>query len=242
MLSKKEVKYIQSLSDKKNRDAEGVFIAEGPKLVNELLAAGMKAKIVYSTEKEAKPNIDADEIKCIDEAELQRISHFEKASQTLAVFYKKILPPYQLQNRLSLVLDGIQDPGNLGTIMRTADWFGIAQIFASPDTADGYNPKVVQSTMGSIVRVNMYYLNLPSFLEEAKVPIFGALLRGENVYKTKPFTEGLIVIGNESKGIRADVLPFIQQAVTIPRIGSAESLNAAVATGILLSHLVNHPK
>ena len=242
MLSKKEVKYIQSLKDKKNRDAEGVFTAEGPKLVNELLAAGMRAKTIYSTEKGAKTNTDADEIKNIDEAELQRISHFEQAAQTLGIFYKKKLPLYQLQNRLSLVLDGIQDPGNLGTILRTADWFGIAQIFASPDTADCYNPKVVQSTMGSIARVNVYYLNLVSFLGEAKMPVLGALLNGENMYKTKPVEEGLIVIGNESKGIRADVLPFIQQAITIPRIGSAESLNAAVATGILLSHLVNHSK
>ncbi len=238
MLSKKEVKYIQSLKDKKNRDAEDVFIAEGPKLVSELLACGMKAKTIYSTEKGAKPNIALNEIINIDEAELQRISHFEKATQTLGIFYKKKLPHYQLQNRLSLVLDGIQDPGNLGSIMRTADWFGIAQIFASPDTADCYNSKVVQSTMGSIARVNLYYLNLSSFLQEAKLPVLGALLDGENMYKTKPLTEALIVIGNESKGIRADVLPFIQQAITIPRIGGAESLNAAVATGILLSHLV----
>ncbi|MDQ2752845.1 MAG: RNA methyltransferase [Bacteroidota bacterium] len=238
MLSKKEVKYIQSLSDKKNRDEEGVFIAEGPKLLDELLAAGLKAKTIYSTENRAKTNIVADEIKKIDATELQRISHFEKATQTLGIFYKKALPPYQLQHQVSLVLDGIQDPGNLGTIIRTADWFGIAQIFASPDTADCYNNKVVQGTMGSIARVSVYYLDLPLFLQEAKMPVLGALLKGENMYKTKPVREGLIVIGNESKGIRAEVLPFIQQAVTIPRIGGAESLNAAVATGILLSHLV----
>ena len=136
------------------------------------------------------------------------------------------------------MLDGIQDPGNLGTIIRTAHWFGIAQIFASPDCADCYNPKVVQSTMGSLARMNIYYVDLASFLQSANVPIFGALLNGKNMYQTKKISEGFLIIAKQSKCIRNDVLPFIQQAITIPRIGNAESLNAAVATGILLSHLV----
>ncbi len=238
MLNNKEVKYIQSLSDKKNRDAENVFIAEGPKLVNELLAFGMKAKIIYSTEIITQFSIEA-EIRIVSEHELQRISQFDTANKVLGIFYKKLLPSYKLKNKISLALDGIQDPGNLGTIIRTADWFGITYIFASADTVDCYNSKVVQSTMGSVARVNIYYTNLVSFLQHAEVPVLGALMKGENLHQIKTIKEGIIVIGNESKGIRSDVLPFIQQRVTIPRVGNAESLNAAVATGILLSHLMS---
>ncbi len=239
MISKNEVKYIISLSDKKNRDREGLFVAEGPKLVNELMANGIEPKAIYATQSggiafNTKPEI----IRTVSPDELQRISGFETPNETLGIFYQRKLPRYELTHRLSLALDGIQDPGNLGTILRTADWFGITQIFASADTADCYNPKVVQSTMGSIARVAVYYTQLAELLSGTEIPVFGALLKGENLYRIQAGKEGIIIIGNESKGIRKNVLPFINRAITIPRVGNAESLNAAVATGIILSHLV----
>ena len=238
MLTKNEVKYIISLSDKKNRDREGVFVAEGPRLVDDLLAGRLLPKTIYTTEDILTKSNSSGEIKHISQQELQRISRLETANQVVAVFYKKDLPSYQLQNHLSLALDGIQDPGNLGTLIRTADWFGISQIFASKDTADCYASKVVQSTMGSLARVNIYYTELPALLSGANVLVYGAMLEGESVYQPLDMSEGILIIGNEANGIRSDVLPFIKQAITIPRLGGAESLNAAVATGILLSHLV----
>jgi TrmH family RNA methyltransferase len=151
---------------------------------------------------------------------------------------RKLASEPLLKNKITLVLDGIQDPGNLGTIIRVTDWFGIDQIVASTDTADLYNSKVVQSTMGSITRVSVWYKDLTTWLSKSSVPVYGALLNGENIYYLKPIHEGLLVIGNESRGIRENILPFIKHAITIPKKGAAESLNAAMATGIILSHLV----
>lgn len=142
-----------------------------------------------------------------------------------------------LRNNFSLVLDGVQDPGNLGTIIRTADWFGIKHIICSADTAEAYNPKVVQSTMGSLCRVKIHYLDLPEFLQQADLPTFAALLDGENIFKTDFGHEGLIIMGNEGQGIRAEVQQMVDRAVTIPRIGSAESLNVAIATAIFCAEL-----
>jgi TrmH family RNA methyltransferase len=146
------------------------------------------------------------------------------------------LPPV-IKNKISIVLDGIQDPGNLGTIIRIADWFGISQIVCSMDTVELYNPKVIQSTMGSFVRVNVWYDQPEDFLKTLNVPVLGALLNGKSIYETEKLKEGVLVIGNESKGIRENVLKWITDPVTIPRIGGAESLNAAVATGIIISHI-----
>jgi TrmH family RNA methyltransferase len=238
MISNNEVKYIQSLSHKKNRDAEGVFIAETPKLVKELLQSNVMIRKVYATKdwEPARKDINAVEI---DEIALKRISQLETPNKVFLIAEKKKLPLLQLDNRFTLVLDGIQDPGNLGTIIRIADWFGIYQILASKDTADCYNPKAVQSSMGSIGRVNIWYNELAPVLGDTSVPVYGALLHGRSVYKMEHTPqEGVLIIGNESKGIREPLLSLIQHPVTIPRIGGAESLNAAVATGILLSHFV----
>ena len=241
MISKNEVKYIQSLSHKKNRDAEGVFIAETPKLVHELLQSHVRLKKVYATEDwQPAGNIPVP-VEVVNEAMLQRISQLETPNKVIAVAEKKRLPELQFQNHFTLMLDGIQDPGNMGTIVRIADWFGITQIVASKDTADCYNPKAVQSSMGSIARVHVWYEELPTLLVNAAVPVYGALLQGKSVYKMVQCDKGILVIGNESKGIREPLLPFITQPVTIPRVGSAESLNAAVATGILLSHFLQPP-
>ncbi len=240
MLSKKEVKYIQSLCHKAQRDQDRVFVAEGPKLVEELLAGNCSIVNVYAlkqwTDTHAPANVSVTEI---NESDLERISQLSTPNQVLAVV-KQMETPAQLQTtgQLTLVLDGIQDPGNLGTIFRIADWFGIKQVVCSTDCADRYNSKVVQSTMGSIARVQCWYTDLNEWLPGTQVPVYGALLQGDNIYAKIKISEGILVIGNESKGIREPLLPFISHPVTIPKKGDAESLNAAVATGIILSHLV----
>lgn len=239
MITKNEVKYIQSLSDKKNRDRHNVFVAEGPKIVTELLANGIGAQIIYTTKKITEHERSNFEIKEILLPDLQRLSQFDTPNEMIGVFYKRKLPVFNAGNTFTLALDGIQNPGNMGTIIRTADWFGIRQIVASIDSADCYNSKVVQSTMGSISRVNIYYEELETWLRKAPVPVFGACLNGKSVHKVAKPKEGILVIGNESKGIRSGILPFIHESISIPKIGQAESLNAAVAAGILLSYLLS---
>jgi len=238
MLSKNELKYIQSLCQKKQRQSEGLFIAEGPKLADELLKSNYHIKKVYALAGWAEQYSGPVEVVTVTEIELAKISALQTPNQVLAIVeQKKMVKEPLLTKRLTLVLDGIQDPGNLGTIIRIADWFGITQIIASEDTVELYNPKVVQSTMGSIVRVNIWYRPLSALLEASTVPVFGALLNGKNMHGEPPVTEGVLVIGNESKGIGQELRAFITHPITIPRLGGAESLNAAVATGIIVSHL-----
>ncbi len=238
MLSKNEVKYIQSLYHKKTREAERVFVVEGPKIMEELLASDYTVRKLYATDEWTKtPDLSVDLIR-VSPDELQRISGLQTANQVLAVVEQKMNFKPELKNKLTLVLDGIQDPGNMGTIIRIADWFGIEQIIASNDSVELYNPKVIQSTMGSFIRVGMWYDDLADIIKTANVPVYGALLNGKNVMEMDKVAEGLVVIGNESKGIREEVQQLITQPITIPRFGNAESLNAAVATGIILSHLV----
>jgi TrmH family RNA methyltransferase len=238
MLSKNEVKYIQSLYHKKTRETERVFVVEGPKIVEEVLASNYKVLKVYATDEWLKPSSFSAELVKVNTEELQRISGLQTANQVLAVVEQKMIGKPELKKKLTLVLDGIQDPGNLGTIIRIADWFGLHQIIASNDTVELYNPKVIQSTMGSFIRVGVWYDDLSEVLRTADVPVYGALLNGKNVMEMNKVAEGLIVIGNESKGIREGVKQLITEPITIPRLGGAESLNAAVATGIILSHFV----
>lgn len=239
MISKNELKYIQSLYHKKVREETGLFVAEGVKLVNELLQSNFVVRKAYAI-KEWKAAAGFNAVQMIEPFELEKISNLSTPNQVLAlVEQKRISHEPKQENNLTIVLDGIQDPGNLGTIVRIADWFGITQIVASEDTTDIYNPKVVQSTMGSIIRVDVWYKNIDQWLNTASVPVYGALLNGKSIYEAASIKEGILVIGNESKGIRNNILPHIQQAITIPAKGHAESLNAAVATGIILSHLLN---
>ncbi|MFW2478153.1 MAG: TrmH family RNA methyltransferase [Sediminibacterium sp.] len=237
MLSKNELKYIQSLCQKKQRISERLFLAEGTKLVAELLEAGYPIKNIYALESWEAPLPDLP-ITRISPIELEKISTLQTPNQVVVVAEQRE-PTGEpvLKNKLTLVLDGIQDPGNLGTIIRIADWFGIDQIIASNDTVELYNPKVIQATMGSFLRVKIWYRELEELLTTINVPVYGALLNGTSMYATKPPKEALLVIGNESKGIRENILPYIKHAITIPRTGKAESLNAAVATGILLAQL-----
>jgi TrmH family RNA methyltransferase len=164
------------------------------------------------------------------------MTQLQKANQVIALVEKKqINTSLNLKGKLTLLLDGIQDPGNLGTIIRTVDWFGLDQIIVSADTASCYNPKVVQSTMGSILRVEVIIANLAELIKSSKMPIYGAVLEGKSIQTTELAKEGLLLIGNESKGIRSPLLSMITHPITIPKYGAAESLNAAVATGIILA-------
>src|SRR5678815_419718 len=215
MLNRNEVKYIQSLRQKKNRDEERVFVAEGVKIVAELLQAGFAIKKIYAIKDWIDQNSNVKNTILINDDELKKISNFETPNKVLAIVHQKeqyAIP--DLQNKITLVLDGIQDPGNLGTIIRTADWFGVKNIIASNDTADVYNAKVVQSTMGSIARINIFYTDLTAFLSIQKILICGAALDGENSADGIKLNECLLVIGNESRGIRKDIQQNIKKRIS----------------------------
>jgi len=244
MLVKQKVKYIQTLGQKKFRQEEGLFIAEGPKLVAELLAATPAAVTeIYALKAWAEENkkiLVKAAVTEITERELEIISQLTTPNKVLALVkqYDTGIMPVA-NNRITIALDNIQDPGNLGTIIRIADWFGAEQIICSIGSADVYNPKVVQSTMGSIARVKVYYTNLEEWLRSQKnIPVYAASLAGQNVMAMKKVNEAIIIIGNESKGISESVAALATAKITIPQKGKAESLNAAVAAGIILSHLV----
>lgn len=241
MITKNQVKYIQSLGQKKLRDEEQVFVAEGPKLVNELLLAdNCKVIQVYAIDEWITPAKANAEVIRITPGELQKISQLVTPNQVLAIA-KKIEWNNEpgITGAVSLVLDEIQDPGNMGTIIRLADWFGIKNVFCSIGSVDNYNPKVVQASMGSIIRVRVEYVDLITLFKNSKdVRVYATALNGRDITKMEKLTEGLIVIGNESKGISDEILRLANVQITIPGKGKAESLNAAVATGIVLSHLV----
>ncbi|WP_295231627.1 RNA methyltransferase [Sediminibacterium sp.] len=239
MLSKIEAKYIQSLYHKKQRDALSLFIVEGVKGVDELLNSSFVVQKIFAVNEWAHPLMGKAPLIRVSEEELQKISGLQTANKVLAVAEQQNFVSQKPQkSSITLALDGIQDPGNMGTLIRIADWFGINTILASEDSVEVYNPKVIQSTMGSFIRVKVGYGNLSELLADAGIPVFGALLEGESVYNQSSITEGVLLIGNESKGIHAELLPYITSPIHIPRIGGAESLNAAVAAGILLSHLI----
>jgi len=243
MLSKTQVKYIQSLGQKKFRDEYGVFIAEGPKLAGEILTnRQVQVMEIVAEEEWIEQNRDLlanVPVFTADKVDMGRISLLKTPNQVLLVV-KKITweEPLQPKNGITLVLDTLQDPGNFGTLVRIADWFGIGLIVCSTDCADLYNPKVVQATMGSLTRVRVEYTDLLNWVKtHSGIPSFAAVLDGKDVREYGKIKEGLLIIGNESKGIREDLLSLVKEKITIPRKGEAESLNAAVAAGILLSHL-----
>ena len=238
MISKNQIKYIRQLELKKYRRREGVFVAEGPKVVGDLLRR-YQPVAVYATEEWDQG--DRSLIPVTDD-ELRRISFLQHPQQVLALFR---LPDtsaevLSLPSHLSLALDGVQDPGNLGTIIRIADWFGIDTIYCSEDTADAYNPKVVQATMGSIARVNIIYTDLLRLFDSLppSYPVYGTLLDGENIYQQTLSNEGIIVMGNEGNGISEAIRQRVNRRLLIPcfREGdTAESLNVAIATAITCS-------
>lgn len=241
MLTKSQIKYIQSLGHKKHRDAEGLFLAEGPKIVGEWLQEpGLRLQTVYATQQwiDQQDHLTVP-VQVVTEDELTKISQLQTPNQVLAVIHQQERPvTLTAVSSLVLALDTIQDPGNLGTIIRIADWFGISAIVCSRECADIYNPKVVQSTMGSLVRVKVLYADLAEWIEsQPGCRVYAAVLEGQDVGRMDVLKAGVLVIGNESKGISEQVMEKVNVRITIPRKGKAESLNAAVATGILLSKL-----
>jgi TrmH family RNA methyltransferase len=241
LVSKSQVKYIQSLSHKKFRDEAGVFVAEGPKIVGELLRVpGLRCRQVYAVREWAEgAGAGTVPLQEIGDAELERISSLATPNQVLAVFEKPVFPAPDFGRGTTLVLDGIQDPGNLGTLVRLADWFGITTVLCSADSADVYNSKAIQSTMGSVGRVQVCYGD-PVVVASAYpgLPVYATVLGGRDLYTMGRLEHGWIVVGNESKGIRPGLLALASERVTIPGSGKAESLNAAVAGGIVLSWLL----
>jgi TrmH family RNA methyltransferase len=240
-VTRSQVKYIQSLGHKKFRDAEGVFVAEGPKLAGELLAASNCRPVQLFATKEwiAVTGLEPGGLVTeVSQGELERLSGQATPNQVVGVFEKPKFNKPDWRSGLHLVLDGIQDPGNLGTIVRIADWFGIGLVLCSPDSADVFGPKAVQSTMGSIGRVQVVY-NEPVEVvgQGGGMPVFATVLDGEGLYGMSRTDSGWILVGNESKGIGPELQRLATRRITIPRIGHAESLNAAVAAGIILSHL-----
>lgn len=246
MLSKAKVKYLKSLQVKKFRRIHNSFMVEGAKSVLEILNSNFQVLELYATEDFAKTNkeilskvgVSAEIVK---EEELIAAGTFSSNDAALAVAsIVDNIPLKANDDELALVLNDIQDPGNLGTIIRIADWYGITKIICSNETADLYNPKVINSTMGSFTRVRLFYTDLQEYLTSVKgVKIYGALLDGENIHHlNKGKKSGYLIMGNESKGINDALLPYITDKVTIPRFGGAESLNVGVATAVLCDNLL----
>jgi RNA methyltransferase, TrmH family len=235
-MDKNELKYIQSFAQKKHWVQETVYLIEGPKMLEEALKSNCEIKKIYATRAWLGCNdIGATAFEEVDEIMLSRLSQLQTPNQAIALVYKNEIKKVDDTKQLILVLDGIQDPGNLGTIIRTADWFGIHHILVTEDTASIYNPKVIQSTMGSCFRVQVEVADIEAILSKTKYPVIGTLLSGSSIYEQVIPLTGYLVIGNESKGIRPAIQKAITHPVSIPKFGDAESLNAAVATGIVLS-------
>ncbi len=240
-MTKAEIQHIRSLQDKRNRDEEGLFVAEGAKLVEEIVSSALTIRRIYTT----RTDLKGANVEVVDTKTMERLSGLKSASDTLAVVEQ---PRYRLNlntltKSLVLALDGVQNPGNLGTIIRLADWFGVEDILCSKECADCFNPKVIQATMGAILRVRIHYVdNLPQLLSQAHkegMPIYGTLLDGDNIYGTTLTPTGIIVMGNEGRGLSQECRKAITHRLLIPAYPAnrptSESLNVAMATGITLS-------
>ena len=237
MISKNNIKFVHQLEQKKYRRKEGLFVAEGPKVVGDLIAAGFKPRMLFAVNEwiQQKRITTAQEV---TEDELRKLSFLQHPQQVLGIFE---MPAQSQQNALSdkelyLALDGVQDPGNLGTIIRLADWFGIQTIYCSEDTADVWNPKVIQATMGSIARINVVYTDLQELIGHTKMPVYGTLLDGQDIYAQELTSNGIIVMGNEGNGISPEIRKLITNKLLIPKFQEGpESLNVAIATAITCS-------
>lgn len=235
MLSKNQIRFITNLKQKKFRNEYQLFIVEGIKGVEELVNSELTLDHLYTTKALNLP-INPENVTLISENELKKISSLTTPNTCLAIFKQKKTEEIPA-NGLILALDDVRDPGNLGTIIRLCDWFGIRHLLCSPNTVDMYNPKVVQSTMGSITRVNIVYDALPAYLKSG-LPVFGTFMDGKNIYQQNLPNEGIIVMGNEANGISEEIENLIKERIAIPRFGEiqqTESLNVATATAIILS-------
>ena len=238
---KADIQFVRSLAEKRVRDQERLFVAEGSKLTEEILASKFVVRRIYTT----RTDLKGKNIEVVDQREMERISQLKSANDTLAVVeqphYK--LSVANLRGKLTIALDGVQNPGNLGTIIRLADWFGVEDILCSKECADCFNPKVIQATMGAILRVRIHYVeNLPHLLSKAHeegMPIYGTLLDGDNIYGTTLTPTGIIVMGNEGRGLSEECRKVVTHRLLIPAYPAerptSESLNVAMATGITLS-------
>lgn len=245
-MTKNDVKELQALRTAKGRKERGIFAVEGNKLVEELLDSRFMINNIFVTEQWIEKNpVLAKKIvdyEIITSKQMEQISNFVTPP---GIFATAMMPKYKIEAKyaekeLVLLLDGINDPGNLGTIIRTADWFGIKKIVISEDTCDPWQPKAIQSTMGSIFRVQIAETDVVRFLKEVKAPVFGALMQGKNVFQTNiKNNQGVVIIGSESHGIRENVMPFVSCPINIPRAAGSqtESLNASVAAGIIISEI-----
>lgn len=244
MITKSDVKYIQSLSHKKFREEEGVFIVEGVKMVNELIEEFPSQILhIYAIKDWVEQNPTLSALTCpitvISVNELERISHLATANEVLClVRMPKEEKKFTNPTGITLVLDQIQDPGNLGTIIRTCDWFGVKQIICSLDTVDVYNPKTVQSAKGSLLRIPISYTALNDYFSSINdIPVYAAVLGGESIQHVKFKKPAVLIIGNEANGISKNILKHATEKIAIPKMGKAESLNAAIATAIIISNI-----
>jgi TrmH family RNA methyltransferase len=239
MLTKNTIKQVASLRQQKFRKELGLFVVEGRKMVEELLRSRFTMKALYATEAclDLFPQAET-----VSEVQMEQMSGQDTPPGILAVVSIPEAQALSPSPRFILALDGIANPGNMGTIIRTAEWFGICDIVCSPDCVEIWNPKVIQATMGSIFRANIVDADLTQFLPEQQRQgraVYGALLEGENLFEMKDCKDGVIVIGSESHGIRKEVLPYLSHPITIPRVGASqtESLNASVAAAIIMAEL-----
>ena len=242
MLTKNTIKQIASLRQQKFRKELGLFVVEGRKMTEELLRSSFETVGLYATEVFLTDYPAFAEAETVSDVQMQQMSGQDTPPGILAVVRIPKQDEIKVSSQIVLALDGIANPGNMGTLIRTAEWFGIQDVVCSSDCVELWNPKVVQATMGSLFRVKIWKTELPLFLQKAKnegKAIYGALLEGENLFEMKRKSEGIIVIGSESHGIRADVMPCITHPITIPRVGDSatESLNAAVAGAILMAEM-----
>ncbi|MCE3296217.1 MAG: hypothetical protein K0R65_1931 [Crocinitomicaceae bacterium] len=236
MLSKNKLKFLKSLQIKKVRDEQGLFVVEGEKSAAEVLEFRAHAiEQVFTTDQHLFERFEKQgkSVELISENELKQASGLKTPNKILVVC-KRWESEWE-DFRFVLALDDIQDPGNLGTLIRLADWYGVDAIVCSPNTVSHFSPKVVQAAMGSVFRAKIFYTDLPAYLSESKIPVYGALLNGENVYQKELKPEGILVLGNEGNGISETVQKQVQTALTIPKAGETESLNVAIAGAVLLS-------
>lgn len=243
MLTNAHQKYVLSLHQKKYRRLNNVFIVEGRKNVAELLSSDLKIKQLFCTETFLQSNAESLKkvaLTVISEKELSKISTLKTCDHVLAVAEQRPnLPFTKNQNELVLVLDDVKDPGNFGTIIRLADWYGVEKIICSTNTVEFYNPKVIMATMGSFARIKIFVTDLPEyFAKNNPQNVYGAYLDGKSVYELQDVSGGYLIMGSESHGISDELAPYITDKVTIPRRGKAESLNVAISTAILLDNFL----
>ena len=239
MISKNQLKLLRALGQKKQRKVHGLFLVQGEKNVLELATSALTVNHIFATAEFIEQNRQTlERFECV-EASLDDLTKASTLVSNNAAIAVVEIPSFAAPEAkgMMIALDGVQDPGNLGTIIRIADWYGIQHIVASNDCADPYNPKTISATMGSFGRVQVHQLDLPRYLAESNLPVYGTFLEGESVHKTEFAAEGILLMGSESHGVRAEAAAFVTDKITIPAFGGAESLNVAMATGIILDNM-----